>query len=173
MGNRASASNSDSTPNESETVQSQSYYTLIKKSYQSLVNAIIRPPRCEYDMTKLGPVQFDFCGKTFQRKDFMLRNPRGLHFCCSLWEPLSTDRQSAVLPCVIYMHGNSSSRMEALSALSLVLSIGATLLSIDFAGSGRSEGDYVSLGAFEKDDLQVTRLSNILNVQLILDNFFF
>jgi hypothetical protein len=30
------------------------------------------------------------------------------------------------------------------------------MVSFDFAGSGRSEGDYVSLGAFEKDDLQVT-----------------
>jgi alpha/beta superfamily hydrolase len=53
------------------------------------------------------------------------------------------------------MHGNSSSRLEALSALSLVLSLGATLLAFDFAGSGRSEGEYVSLGEFEKDDLQV------------------
>jgi hypothetical protein len=26
---------------------------------------------------------------------------------------------------------------------------------LDFCGSGKSEGEYVSLGAFEKDDLQV------------------
>ena len=73
-----------------------------------------------------------------------------------MWEPIESDRQDALLPCVIYMHGNSSSRLEALSSLSLVLSIGCTLLSFDFSGSGHSEGEYVSLGAFEKDDLQVS-----------------
>jgi pimeloyl-ACP methyl ester carboxylesterase len=71
-----------------------------------------------------------------------------------MWQPVDKDRQNSVIPCVIYMHGNSSSRMEALSALSLVLSLGASLLSFDFSGSGKSEGEYVSLGSFEKDDLQ-------------------
>jgi alpha/beta superfamily hydrolase len=54
------------------------------------------------------------------------------------------------------MHGNSSARVEALTQLSLVLSLGATLVSFDFCGSGRSDGNYVSLGAFEKDDLKVS-----------------
>lgn len=134
--------------------QKKSYYTLIKQSYQALVNAIIRPPRCSYEMSQLGPCSFNFCGKLFERHDFCLRNPRGLKFECSMWEPVLKDRQNSIIPCVIYMHGNSSSRLEALPALSLVLSLGASLLSFDFSGSGKSEGDYVSLGAFEKDDLQ-------------------
>jgi hypothetical protein len=132
---------------------SQSYYALIKNSYNQLVNAIIRPPRCEYDISKLGPPAFAFCGRRFVRRDFMLTNVRGLKICCSMWEPQAAERPAAQLPCVIYMHGNSSARLEALSSLSLVLSLGATLLSFDFAGSGQSEGEYVSLGFFEKDDL--------------------
>ena len=52
------------------------------------------------------------------------------------------------------MHGNSSARLEGIPQLTTVLSLGATLLSFDFSGSGQSEGDYVSLGAFEKDDLK-------------------
>eukprot|EP01035_Chromulina_nebulosa_P065584 gene65584-89715_t len=132
----------------------KSYYTLIKQSYQALVNAIIRPPRCDYDVSQLGPCSFNFCGKMFERVDFSLVNPRSLKFECSIWQPVDKDRQNSVIPCVIYMHGNSSSRMEALPALSLVLSLGASLLSFDFSGSGKSEGEYVSLGAFEKDDLQ-------------------
>jgi len=51
------------------------------------------------------------------------------------------------------MHGNSSCRKEAIGQLSLVLSLGATLVALDFSGSGKSDGDYVSLGAHEKDDL--------------------
>jgi pimeloyl-ACP methyl ester carboxylesterase len=53
------------------------------------------------------------------------------------------------------MHGNSSARVEALPQLSLVLSLGATMLAFDFTGSGQSEGDYVSLGYFEREDLKI------------------
>lgn len=132
-----------------------SYWELIQQGYNELVNAIIRPPRCQYEISQLGPSIFDFCGKTFQRNDFDLYNPRGLRISCSMWSPIESCRPNPVLPCVIYMHGNSSARLEALSQLSLVLSLGATLLSFDFCGSGKSEGEWVSLGAFEKDDLKV------------------
>lgn len=133
-----------------------SYWQMIKQGYQELVNAIIRPPRCSYDIAQLGPKSFDYCGKIFERKDFDLTNQRGMKVVCSIWEPASQCRQCNVLPCVIYMHGNSSARVEALTQLSLVLSLGATLVSFDFCGSGKSDGEYVSLGAFEKDDLKVS-----------------
>ena len=166
MGNRSSSSTTgtDELPpggarprSASQTVQqSQSYYSMLKEGYQSLVNAIIRPPRSQYDVAQLGPIQFPFCDKMFHRRDFELVNDRNLRICCSQWSPVDQDRPSNILPCVVYMHGNSSSRLEALGSLSLVLSIGATLLSFDFSGSGMSEGEYVSLGVFEKDDLQVS-----------------
>jgi hypothetical protein len=133
-----------------------SYWQMIKQGYQELVNAIIRPPRCKYELIQLGPISFDYCGKRFERKDFELRNQRGMKVVCSMWEPAEHCRHNNVLPCVIYMHGNSSARVEALTQLSLVLSLGATLVSFDFCGSGKSDGEYVSLGAFEKDDLKVS-----------------
>ena len=134
-----------------------SYYQMIKHGYNELVNAIIRPPRCEYEISHLGPKLFEFCGKQFERKDFELTNQRGLKVVCSMWEPAQISRQNNVLPCVIYMHGNSSARIEALGQLSLVLSLGATLVSFDFCGSGKSDGEYVSLGFNEKDDLKVSK----------------
>lgn len=159
MGNSSSSSQSNAPASESadSTPKPPSYYSMVKNSYQALVNAIIRPPRSKYEASKLGPEQFLFCGKTITRKDFTLVNPREQRFCCSMWEPIERDRANPLLPCVVYMHGNSSSRLEALSALSLVLSLGATVLAFDFAGSGKSDGDYVTLGAFEKDDLQVKK----------------
>ena len=132
-----------------------SYYQMAKHGYNEMVNAIIRPPRCVYTISQLGPASFEFCGKQFERSDFDLVNQRGLKVVCSMWEPSPASRHNIVLPCVIYMHGNSSARIEALGQLSLVLSLGATLVSFDFCGSGKSEGDYVSLGFFEKDDLKV------------------
>lgn len=152
MGNKSSKSESDDS---SEKEEQPSYYQMVKQGYNDLVNAIIRPPRYSYEMGQLGPKKFNFCGKSFQREDFELLNSRGLKIMCSLWEPASECRPNVALPCLIYMHGNSSARVEALGQLSLTLSLGATLVSFDFTGSGKSDGEYVSLGSFEKDDLKV------------------
>lgn len=158
MGNRSSKNENGAEQERQETTEERekpmSYWSMMKQGYQDLVSAIIRPPRCQYDISHLGPKIFDFCGKTFHRKDFELTNPRTHTLVCSIWEPAPQHRCNNILPCVIYMHGNSSARLEALPQLALVLSLGATLLSFDFSGSGLSDGEYVSLGAFEKDDLK-------------------
>lgn len=57
-------------------------------------------------------------------------------------------------PVVIYLHGNSSGRPEVIPQLGHLLSLGVAVVAFDFAGSGRSEGDFVSLGYFEQEDLQ-------------------
>ena len=137
-----------------ETAAAPSYWQQIRSGYQELVNAIIRPPRCRYKLSLLGPEFFTFCGASFFRKDFELRNSRGMRLVCSMWLPVPSERKSTALPCVIYMHGNSSGRVEAIGQLATVLSIGATMVAFDFSGSGHSDGDFVSLGYFERDDLQ-------------------
>ena len=160
----ASTTNTTSTPAAAPPAGEQppSYYQMIKQGYNDLVHAIIRPPRCRYEIHHLGPRIFDFAGKQFQRIDYELLNPRGLKIVCSLWEPVPECRHNKVLPCVIYMHGNSSARVEALTQLSLVLTLGATLVSFDFTGSGKSDGEWVSLGAYEKDDLKVSSCSSVV-----------
>lgn len=87
------------------------------------------------------------------RTDIRLKNKRGLHLECSHFEPQR--RPCKKLPCVIYLHGNSSSRMEAIGAVSHLLPMNITLFCFDFAGCGHSEGDYISLGWYEKDDVEV------------------
>jgi alpha/beta superfamily hydrolase len=54
---------------------------------------------------------------------------------------------------VVYLHGNASSRVEALPAVRLLLPEDITLFSLDFSGSGKSEGEYISLGWYERDDV--------------------
>lgn len=178
MGNKQSSSDKPPTPSTSSresvrpaeptqrnaSANNVSYYASIKAVYQQFVHTIIRPPRHHYPIEQLGPKEFTFCGKRFQRLDFTLTNPRNLKFECSLWEPVPSDRHSERLPCVIYMHGNSSCRLESLSALSVILGMGATLMALDFVGSGLSEGEYVTLGAFEKDDL-ATAIEYLRNSQ--------
>jgi cephalosporin-C deacetylase-like acetyl esterase len=57
------------------------------------------------------------------------------------------------MPCVIYLHGNSSSRLEALEAVPYLLPSNITLFCFDFGGCGMSEGEYISLGWYEREDL--------------------
>ena len=52
------------------------------------------------------------------------------------------------------MHGNSSSRVESLPPANILLPQNITVFSFDFSGCGQSEGEFVTLGWKEKDDLQ-------------------
>lgn len=127
------------------------YYQMAQEGYEQLVNAIIRPPRSQYLLAHLGPKSFRFCNRDICRHDFNLINERKQQIRCSIWE--HAERKVSAVPCVIYLHGNSSSRIEALAQLSIVLSLGCSFLAFDTSGSGMSDGEYVSLGYYEREDL--------------------
>lgn len=93
------------------------------------------------------------------------------------------------MPVVIYLHGNSSSRLEGLKIATELLKRDINIFVFDFAGCGLSEGEFISLGWHEKDDLKiivdfVERIpgvskiglwGNLLNNQIIklkIGNFF-
>jgi len=58
------------------------------------------------------------------------------------------------MPCVIYMHGNAGNKTEGLSYLDGILEEGMNFCAFDFSGCGNSEGEWVTLGHKEKDDLK-------------------
>ncbi|RHY18232.1 hypothetical protein DYB36_010118, partial [Aphanomyces astaci] len=137
-----------------------------------MVNLIIRPPRAKYQVDELGPTTFTFCGRRFERTDFHVsvqRRGMPLKLQCSHWHPIAADRPAAALPCLIYLHGNSSCRLEAHSILRCVLSTGATVVALDCIGCGLSDGDYITLGYFERDDVHavVEHLRSIESVSTI------
>ena len=139
-----------------------SYWTMARQGYQEVVNAVIRPPRAQYSIDALGPDRFQIDGAIFERTDLTLTNARKQVLQCSHWEPVS--RPAAKLPCCIYMHGNASCRAEARAILTYALRAGLTVFAFDFAGSGHSDGEWVSLGFFERDDLQVPDLQYYQNM---------
>lgn len=117
----------------------------------SMCNFIIRPPRSSYEMEDLGPDVFrigDDGTERFMRHDFELENMRGLRFQCSWFKPYPARR----VPCVVYCHANCGGRYDGLEAL-FVLREGFSLFCFDFCGSGMSEGEYISLGFYERQDL--------------------
>jgi len=77
-------------------------------------------------------------------------NQDGIKMECVL---ASTRTDNTPRPCVIYLHGNAGNYLEGLSHASTVLSLGVDLFAFDFSGCGNSEGDWVTLGWKEKEDL--------------------
>ena len=139
-----------------ESQQAPGRFALMRMAYDQLVKAVIRPPRAVYMMADLGPPVMRLpnpYSDVVQRKDLQLRNWRGMRIECSHWEP--HPRPDKPLPCVVFLHGNSSCRVDALQPAGHSLSCGFTMFAIDTAGSGHSEGEWVSLGWHEADDIQV------------------
>ncbi|KAK3009535.1 hypothetical protein RJ639_014635 [Escallonia herrerae] len=109
---------------------------------------------------------FTLAGRQYNRQDleastdicyqkiYRLRNARGHTLRCSHYVP-SPFPDNTPLPCVIYCHGNSGCRADANEAAVILLPSNITVFTLDFSGSGLSDGNYVSLGWHEKDDLKV------------------
>ncbi|ORC91045.1 uncharacterized protein TM35_000074690 [Trypanosoma theileri] len=123
-----------------------------KGVFDSICDLIIRPPRAQYDpFVDLGPDVFrigDDDPTRYNRTDLTLYNMRGMAVQCSWFRPLDGDRR----PCVVYLHGNCGSRYDAMEALFL-LRHGFTLFTFDASGSGMSDGEFISLGFYERQDL--------------------
>mmetsp|Transcript_45293 Transcript_45293/g.98484 ORF Transcript_45293/g.98484 Transcript_45293/m.98484 type:complete len:397 (+) Transcript_45293:40-1230(+) len=120
----------------------------------ALWNFIIRPPRTTYTAEDLGPSEFQVGGQRAMRKDLKLRSSRGVSLACSHFTPKQDrDDELQQFPVVIYLHGNSSNRLEAGSLVAEFISRRISLFCFDAAGCGLSGGEYVSLGWYERDDL--------------------
>uniref|UniRef100_A0A1J3J1Z0 Uncharacterized protein YqkD n=1 Tax=Noccaea caerulescens TaxID=107243 RepID=A0A1J3J1Z0_NOCCA len=124
------------------------------KMIDQFINFVIRPPRAEYDPDQyLWEKDFSIGGTKCKRQDLELTNSRGHTLRCSHYIP-SSSLEDNPLPCVIYCHGNSGCRADANEAVMVLLPSNITVFTLDFSGSGLSDGDYVSLGWHEKDDLK-------------------
>ena len=128
--------------------------SIFKDSYDELWKAIIRPYRDDYNENDLGPKKFLLNNKFYKRSDFSLINYRNMKLKCSHWEPYDQERVYNKLPCVMFLHGNSSSRCEVVPNLKYLLPLNITVFSFDFAGCGKSSGEYISLGWYETLDVQ-------------------
>jgi len=126
-----------------------------KISYETLWKFIIRPPRDEYEEELLGNFIFSYREKEYQRKDYDLISSEGYIMKCSFIEPIDKYRPTFEMPVVLYLHGNSSSRLEGLNNLEVLLKHNINLFVIDFPGCGLSEGEYISLGYHEKNDVKI------------------
>lgn len=127
----------------------------VRDMIEQFINFVIRPPRAVYDPDQyLWEKHFTLAGRAYKREDLELENGRGQTLKCSHYVPSELPEDSA-LPCVVYCHGNSGCRADANEAAVVLLPANITVFTLDFSGSGLSDGNYVSLGWHEKDDLRV------------------
>ncbi|CAL5224837.1 g7591 [Coccomyxa viridis] len=127
--------------------------------WDQLVDCICRPPRDEYTVSQLPGgegARFAVSGVVCSREDMNLMSDRKVKLECSLFTPeVEATCSGGGMPLVIYCHCNSGSRRDSEEALHLLMPAGIRVFALDFAGSGRSGGDYVTLGAHEVNDLGV------------------
>ena len=128
----------------------------IKFSYENCWRYIIRPPRDKYNISELDFPFFLIKNPDFIyiREDYTVLSKRGYLMECSFFRADLSKRIPYIRPVVIYLHGNSSSRMEGAKMLFFLLNKGIDLFVFDFPGCGKSEGEYISLGYYEKEDVR-------------------
>jgi pimeloyl-ACP methyl ester carboxylesterase len=103
----------------------------------------VHPHRVSYRGGALGGAS---AGST--RTDIQIVNQRGQRLAVSLYRK---EQYSAGV--VLCLHGISGCRLDFTCYERVVLAYRVDMASLDFAGSGVSEGDHVSLGLREKEDL--------------------
>eukprot|EP00217_Crustomastix_stigmatica_P005665 CAMPEP_0183792478 /NCGR_PEP_ID=MMETSP0803_2-20130417/2602_1 /TAXON_ID=195967 /ORGANISM="Crustomastix stigmata, Strain CCMP3273" /LENGTH=414 /DNA_ID=CAMNT_0026036833 /DNA_START=219 /DNA_END=1463 /DNA_ORIENTATION=+ len=121
--------------------------------WRKVVDLIIRPPRVEYEPERhlLGP-KLNVGGAPYERVDFELHGPKG-KLQCSHYRP--SDPKAPAMPCVVYLHTNSGCRADANECAKMLLPGGICVATLDFGGSGLSDGKYISLGVRETEELAV------------------
>ncbi|EAR98011.1 alpha/beta fold hydrolase (macronuclear) [Tetrahymena thermophila SB210] len=128
------------------------FFKSISDKYAQFWKNIIEPQRQQYSLSDLGSNVRILHSIAVIRKDVQVLNDRGEQLECTYFLPDNMIKEKK-LPIVIYLHGNSGSRVEAVSTLQhLIPTFG--LFCFDFSGSGKSQGKYVTMGVNECRDLE-------------------
>lgn len=122
----------------------------ISDAIEEAILAIIRPPRSIYDLSKMPqtiPIK-DYGEITRHPVEF--KNCRNQKIIGSYYQP---NKELNERSCVIYLHGNASCQIDGTYIIPAFIPAGIGVFCLDTSGSGLSDGEYVSLGFLEKDDV--------------------
>lgn len=131
-----------------------------------ITNLILRPNRNTYSLRELGDKVFTYGNMKFKRIDFNhhIKNKRNEMLSSSLWCPLEMDSMAlSQSPCIVYCHGNGGNKIDIVEIFQYLL-YEFNIFSFDFSGAGNSEGDIVTLGYYENND--VDSVVSFLNKEL-------
>lgn len=119
------------------------------------ISGVIRPPRHSYSLDELPLFLSSWEQPSFEftRQPMAITLKRGPILQTSLYYSNKLD-PSLGGPCVMYLHGNASSQKEGQFLCSNLCPHNIFVFCFDFAGCGNSGGDYISLGHYEKHDVE-------------------
>ena len=118
-----------------------------------LARLITRPPRSKYQNKCEKEIVLYNDDTTGNRYSVSFKNKRDQTIIGSFYQAPSPAPGN---PCVIYLHGNASSQNEGAHIPYLLCPQGINVLCIDLSGSGNSDGEFITLGYNERDDVQAS-----------------
>jgi pimeloyl-ACP methyl ester carboxylesterase len=116
------------------------------------VGVIIRPPRARYALESLTPICYDYPQPPIPLIPLAFKNRSGVNLFGSFYISGAFNNEQ-VHRCVIYLHGNVGSQQEGRFIVPYLAPRGISVFCFDFSGSGRSGGDFVTLGHSEQFDI--------------------
>ena len=119
---------------------------------QKAINAIIRPPRKEYSLSAI-PLFFESGDHRYIRQPLTFVNNRNQKIVGSLYQSADMNPLRCH-SCLIYLHGNASCQFEGQFLVPNFCNYGVYVFCFDFVGCGNSDGEYISLGYYEKQDVE-------------------
>lgn len=122
----------------------------IGDKYSEAWRTIIAPPRYKYDKTLLGPRFQLRDGRPVRMDEFRVENMDGMNIEGNVYYPTDTD----CINFVVYLHTRGGCRLEGLF-LDKVMLPKMGLVLFDFAGSGYSDGEFITMGVKEAEDTKL------------------
>ena len=124
----------------------------LKDKYREAWHALIKPVRFQFPREALGLPRQMIDNNVVIREDFRVKNCDGFTLEGSFYRPENIPASG--LNIVMYLHTRGGSRLEG-TYLSNVLLPRIGLVVFDFAGSGYSGGEYITLGIKEARDVRL------------------
>jgi hypothetical protein len=134
--------------------------------YREAWEALIKPPKFHFDKYLLGPEIQVIDEEEIKCSEFRIKNADNFLIEGTTYVPVKNQKR---LNLVIYLHTRGGCRLEGLFLQKVLLPrIGLVLF--DFAGSGYSEGEYITLGIKEARDTKL--VINFLKNKYDVDKIF-
>ncbi|CAK90201.1 unnamed protein product (macronuclear) [Paramecium tetraurelia] len=108
----------------------------------------LRPLRLEYQMFDMGPERLSLANGTLFKHEISVINCQGHQLKCSFFE---INPQSDC--CIIYCHGFNGCQVEGVKYAHVAAQYNLNFCTFDFQGCGQSQGDLITFGYLEQNDI--------------------
>jgi pimeloyl-ACP methyl ester carboxylesterase len=117
-----------------------------------VTDLIVQPPRTTYDIAHVCPIRVDYLPSQIDPAPISFQNARGQWIIGSFYPSVSY-HQEAVHRAVVYLHGNAGTQLEGRAIVPHLVPRRVSVFLFDFTGRGLSDGEFVSLGLTESEDV--------------------